>query len=365
MLGNSWYKKEKPLLGLTGMGGGAGGYLVGAGAAPMDPREHFDVRSGLTAPFTVNDINFEADLIVGKSTSNAEYWIWADSVRGFDNVLKSNTDGGEASGDAYTSVGSSGYSSDSNWFSSGRTYTTWAWDAGSSTVTNTDGTITSSVRANPSAGFSIVSATSPGAPAAIVDTYGHGLNAQPKMVIIKNRDVVDNWWVHMPDQMTDRQYLFLNSNTGLATAGDTFFTTSSSTIGIKRSAVFSAVSEDAICYCWTEIPGYSKFGSYLGNNSADGSFVYCGFKPRWVMVKSTAANSGNWWIWDSEREPTNAITLPLYANTDAAETSSGTGAHDLLSNGFKFRGNGGAYNGANTYIFCAWAESPFKYSNAR
>ena len=83
------------------------------------------------------------------------------------------------------------------------------------------------------------------------------------------------------------------------------------------------------------------------------------------MVKSTAANSGNWWIWDSEREPTNAITLPLYANTDAAETSSGTGAHDLLSNGFKFRGNGGAYNGANTYIFCAWAESPFKYSNAR
>ena len=83
------------------------------------------------------------------------------------------------------------------------------------------------------------------------------------------------------------------------------------------------------------------------------------------MVKSTAANSGNWWIWDSEREPTNAITLPLYANTNAAETSSGTGAHDLLSNGFKFRSNGGAYNAAYTYIFCAFAESPFKYSNAR
>ena len=107
-------------------------------------------------------------------------------------------------------------------------------------------------------------------------------------------------------------------------------------------------------------------GSYTGNGSTDGPFVHTGFKPKWLLVKLSSAANGNWWIWDSEREPVNPITIPLYANTNAAETSSGTGAHDLISNGFKFRDTGGAYNtNGYTYIYAAFAEHPFKTARAR
>ena len=125
-------------------------------------------------------------------------------------------------------------------------------------------------------------------------------------------------------------------------------------------------NNNGIAYCWAEIEGYSKFGSYTGNGSTDGPFVYCGFKPAWVMVKSSSNGSINWRIWDSSRGPTNPNNLDLLANTTHIENAHGSDEIDLLSNGFKIRSTGSWHNSSGgTYVFMAFAESPFQTANAK
>ncbi len=327
--------------------------------APLidDPSDHFDVRSGLSAQFTVNDINFEADLIVGKSTSNSEYWIWADAVRGFDKPLKSDTNTGEGSGDAYTSVGSSGYSSDSNWFTNGRTYTTWAWNAGSSTVTNNAGSIQSEVRASTTAGFSIVSWTDGTQPY----TVGHGLNAAglepPSLIILKSRST-GNWPTYHAS-LGNQSRVYLNLPLA-ASSGEGCWNNTSPT-----SSVFSVGSSgehtgDMIAYCWSEVEDYSKFSLFEGNGGE--IFIHTGFKPEMLIIKQTDGgnNSNHWYSFDTER---SSYLLP---SSDASEPASDFTNHELLSNGFYLNTSNAAVNGnGNSYIFAAWASAPFKYSNAR
>ncbi len=241
-----------------------------------------------------------------------------------------------------------------------QTYVGWHWNAGGSTVTNTSGTISSQVRANPSAGFSIVTYTGTGANA----TVGHGLGVAPKMIIVKTRSAVDGWGVYH-SSLTNTQALLLESTAAVATSA-TYWNSTSPTSSVFSVGTWSRSNASAatyVAYCFSEVAGYSKFGSYTGNGSADGSFVYLGFRPRWVMFKRTDTTS-NWLIIDSVRGSYNADKNRLFPNLSNAEDTSEN--FDFLSNGFKLRDSAGSMNASGgTYIYAAFAENPFKHSLAR
>jgi hypothetical protein len=243
----------------------------------------------------------------------------------------------------------------------------WGWSAGSSNVSNTSGTITSTVSANTTAGFAVVTYTGTGANA----TVGHGLGATPSMMIFKNRTSTYNWAVYHASLANASTTLELNS-TGVAdgTNGTTFNATA------PTSSVFSLGTNDRVnrstntfvAYVFAAVAGYSAFGIYTGNSSTDGPFIYLGFRPRFVMIKSATTNTGDWIIFDTSRNNGNLTNLGLSANTNATENTNTTADQpiDILSNGFKLRGNGYYGNqSSGTYIYMAFAENPFKYSNAR
>jgi hypothetical protein len=216
------------------------------------------------------------------------------------------------------------------------------------------------VRANPTAGFSIVTYTGTGANA----TVGHGLGVAPKMVIVKSRTTAASNWVVWHTALAGTDYLVLNSTAAKATAATVWNST------IPTSNVFSIGTDPGvnnngasqIAYCFAEISGFSKAFSFTGNGSTDGSFVYCGFLPRFVMLKRTDT-TGDWYMWDTARNTYDVITNTLLANSSAAETSATS--IDALSNGFKMRNTTAGFNASGgTYIGFAWATNPFKNSNA-
>ena len=250
--------------------------------------------------------------------------------------------------------------------SGGRTYLEWIKVDGKelidSNVTPPNvPSIASTVRANPSAGFSIVSWTGNGTSGA---TLGHELNAAPKMVIFKNRDTANtNWRVYntMVDGSLDWVYL----NTTAAK--------SDSSLSLPTSTVFTAGGSNdtngngnaMIAYCFSPVEGYSSFGSYEGNGSDNGSYVFLGFRPAFLMIKRTDAVKG-WMMIDSTRNPSNVIKGTLYPNLSDAEYTGSGHEVDFLSNGFKCRKNNDRHNASGgTYLYVAFAENPFKYSRAR
>ena len=315
----------------------------------------------------ITGLSFSPDLIWLKSRTDAYDHRLKDTIRG-NFALFSNLTNAE-----------SGYSLDflSNGIRptlgfndniSSKQYVAWAWDAGSSNATNTSGSITSTVRANPQAGVSIVSFVN--ASGTNQSTVGHGLGSSPKMIIAKNRDTSANNWAVFHSSVCDTTSKFLQLNT--TSALTTFATVwgaslpSSSVFGVTGGGI-AAASVNMIAYCFAEIEGFSKFGSYTGNGSADGPFVYCGFRPRWVLVKRTDNAFENWQIQDSVRSVSNPAQNNLFADLSLAELIGGADRnYDFVSNGFKLRGNNTGTNGSGgTYIFAAFAESPFKYSRAR
>jgi hypothetical protein len=307
---------------------------------------------------TITGFNFSPDFVWIKNRAN-----WAgnrhtlyDVIRGAVQRLDSSTTEAEAADNDLISFDANGFSGNL----SGTTYVAWAWDAGSSDVTNTSGSISSTVRANPQAGFSIVSFTANGANS----TVGHGLGVSPKMIITKPRNNANDWYVYHTGSGANK-YLVLNSTTGAITDNLIWQNTSptSSVFYIGSGGFPNNWTE--IAYCFAEIEGYSKFGSYTGNGSADGPFVFCGFRPRWVLVKSSSSAQG-WQIIDASRSQSNVATQVLQANSANAETT--VTSIDIISNGFKIRSDGaslGINTSSATYIFAAFAESPFKYARAR
>jgi hypothetical protein len=246
---------------------------------------------------------------------------------------------------------------------SGTTMTAWLWKANGSGVSNTDGSITSTVSANVDAGFSIVSYAGNGSNA----TVGHGLSQAPDMMIVKNRDDGTRSWItYHKDNTSAPETDFLRLDATNATAdypvwNDTAPTSSVFSVG---DASTNGSGNGIIAYCFHSVEGFSKFGSYTGNGSADGPFVYTGFRPAWVMVKRTDSSSA-WFIWDGSRDPDNYVGSELYAHSSAAEPPSYESL-DFTSNGFKLRASYSDRNGSGgTYIYMAFAENPFKYSNAR
>ena len=248
---------------------------------------------------------------------------------------------------------------------SGRTYAAWNWKAGGTAVSNTDGSITSQVSANVDAGFSIVSYTGTGANA----TVGHGLSAAPEMMIIKDRDSGSNQWLvgHKGITLgTGRMWLNLTSaNSSLY--GTTFWNDTaptSTTISLGDNQNCNQSGNNFICYAFHS-SDVCKVGTYTGNGSTDGPFVYTGFRPSWVMAKDASVSGQEWTIYDAERDPSNVVRKFLSPTFSQAETTAPP-TYDFLSNGFKLRSSDARENrSGSTFIYLAFAEHPFKYANAR
>jgi len=334
-----------------------------------DPGEHFktvlwtgDGADGRS----ITGVGFKPDFVWIKNRANGVANSWhslSNSVT--PGRLFSNEDNPE---DSFKDVGSFdtdgmtiNYGSYVN--TSGGTYVAWCWKAGGPAVTNTDGSIISQVSANQTAGFSIVSYTGNGTAGA---TVGHGLEKAPAFIISKNRDATSSWPIYHKstsnsgDSATDVIYLNLSttgSSDNIRNVNDTTFSTTS----------WGGINGNGgrhIAYCWAEIEGFSKFGSYIGNLNADGPFVYCGFKPAFVLIKEISGTD-NWAI-KSNHISTNPNDFTLLADTDNTEYGPNNTAIDLVSNGFKIRTTSGLVNGsAATYIFAAFAESPYKYANSK
>jgi hypothetical protein len=305
------------------------------------------------------------DFVWIKGRSGASSHALYDVIRGFNLRLYSNTTGSEYDYGsdilAPTSTGFNLTTSDADHNSSSATYVAWQWVAGTSTVSNTDGTITSSVRANQTAGFSIVSYTGTGA----AQTTGHGLNATPAFVILKNRDTGSTHWQVFGDGFERLQL----STTGAELTDGYTLARTSTTISPTGNSVtnnqMNANGDDYIAYCFAPVEGYSAFGSYTGNGSNDGSFVYTGFKVKYLLTKPSSAG-GDWMIWDAEREPFNVNANTIQGNDPANEADTSGYKVDLLSNGFKFRMYGSSSNASGvTYVWAAFAEHPFKTARAR
>ena len=292
--------------------------------------------------------------------SNRNHMLF-DSVRGTQKALSSNTTGAEDSSTSYlTSYDSDGFTvgASSVLNRNTTTYSSWNWLGANGTASNSDGSITSSVSASTTAGFSIVSFTGTGANA----TIGHGLGVAPNVVITKNRDNARNW-IYGGDNIAWTKYMILNLTNASASANNAWNDTAptSSVVSLGSSTVTNESSAEMIAYCFAEKTGYSKFGSYTGNGNADGTFVYTGFKPAWIICKRSSG-TGNWQMFDSKREGYNVDNDGLQANLSNAEATDDD--LDILSNGFKFRGTGNDLNGSgSTYIYMAFAENPFVNSN--
>jgi hypothetical protein len=331
----------------------------------------FDVKlyTGNGSTQTISGLGFSPDFVWIKYRNSATYGhLLFDAVRGATKWLSSNSTIEEnTTSTSLTSFDTSGFSVSSAETVNENTgsYVAWAWDAGTTTTTNTVGSISSQVRANASAGFSVVTWTGNGVAGA---TVGHGLGVVPTMIITKDRDATKNWCVyHMSIGATN---ILLLNDTAASTATDNYNnTTPTSTVFYNHAGNPSFGSQQNIngnkyvSYCFAPVAGYSSFGSYTGNGSADGSFTYLGFLPKLILIKRTDTTS-NWTMLDTLREGYNVDNDPLYPNLADAEGT--TDLLDITSNGFKLRSTDASVNASGgTYIFAAWASNPFQYSRAR
>jgi hypothetical protein len=323
----------------------------------------------ITNGASTSGVSFQPDLVWIKGRSGATNNGLQDSVRGTaGGILISNSTAAESAGGAYvSSLDANGFTVNNNTSGNNNasTYVGWQWKAGGTAVSNTAGSITSQVSANPSAGFSIVTFT---CPASGNFTVGHGLGIAPAMYIVKSRSsAATNWGVYHKNMNATPQAYFMQLNTTVAATNSTTAWANTA----PTSSVFSMgtnsicnPSDTAVAYCFSEIAGFSKFGSYTGNGSADGTFVYLGFRPAFVLLKNASA-TGQWHNMDYQRtSASNVVNGQLYANLSNAEAVGAT--LDFLSNGFKIRTNSADINGStNTIIYAAFAENPFKFSLAR
>ena len=330
------------------------------------PSDYFNtvLYTGNGASSRAISVGFQSDWVWNKPRTNTNDYQLVDSVRGGGKVISSNlADAEYTAGNTILSFGSDGFTcgNGASVNANGVTYASWNWVAGGSASNNTDGNTTTSVSVNQDAGFSIMKYAGDGNDS----TIGHGLGAKPEYIIFKEIDGAESWRVwskYTPD--TASKALALNLSNGAFSQSGWIGAISTSTISIGTDSSINTNGNNYIAYAFSPKQGYSKFGAYTGNGNADGTFVYTGFKPAFLMVKSTG--SGGWLINDTKRSPHNITGLTLYADSSASEESYTIGASewDFLSNGFKNRDAGSAQNTSGTsYIYMAFAENPFVASN--
>jgi hypothetical protein len=333
------------------------------------PNTVMDVKlyTGNGGDQTISGFSFSPDFIWTKSRSQAYSHNVYDSIRGTGkNLFANETSAENTDANTIKAFNSNGFqlgSNDNGNYTNGGSAVAWCWDAGTSTVTNTAGSITSQVRANATAGFSVMTYTGQTA----AGTIGHGLGVAPSLIITKARSNAQSWGVYHKD-VGINNYLLLDS-TGASTSYSGIWGSSAPTstvfgvpgdVGLNNSNTWTYVA-----YCFAPVSGYSSFGSYTGNGSSDGPFVFTGMRPRWIVFKQTNVGGQGWFILDTARSAYNVASTYLLAQSSNAEAS-GYVDTDFCSNGFKIRSSDGAINASGgTYIYAAFAESPFQYARAR
>ena len=313
----------------------------------------------------ITGVGFQPDWVWLKARNQADYHYSLDAVRGVTKCIFQNDTSAESTfADSLKSFDSDGFtlgtSGDLN--ASSQTMASWNWKANGAGSTNYDGSInTTATSVNTTAGFSIVSYTGTGSTA----TVGHGLGSAPKMVIIKNRSITEDWFVlHTSASATAGSFLKLNSTDAVSSGNSIVFNNTNPTSTVFTVGTVNGTNgsgNNMIAYCFAEKTGYSKFGSYTGNGNADGTFVYTGFKPAFMMVKRTDG-AQPWVMTDSTRSTYNITSHFLSAESSDAEAS--YTYFDILSNGFKCRNSSNYVNESNgTYIYMAFAEAPLVGTN--
>ena len=330
------------------------------------PSDYFNtsaVWSGDDSEHTISGIGHQPNFTWIKGVNIGTQHYLFDSVRGATKVIISNGTNAEFTvAQTLKSWNSDGFvlgtSDDVN--GSGRTYVAWNWKAGTSFTNDASatgiGTIDSTGSVSTDAGFSIVSYTSTGSNGSIK----HGLSTTPSMIIFKRRSGDTENWVVYHKSLGATKNIKLNLTDAVSTSSTRFNDTSptSSVFTVGTSGDTNGGTSPFIAYCFAEKKGYSKFGSYTGNGSTDGTFVYTGFKPAWLLVKSTAAN--DWILHDTKRNPHNVSNVTLFPNGSDADVTNTIYNQDILSNGFKARTTHARLNGSGvTYIYMAIAENPF------
>jgi hypothetical protein len=335
------------------------------------PSNYFDTKlytGDGTTNQTITGINFKPDFNWIKLRSSAHQHTLTDAVRGLNKGLLSNSTQAENTdyqygwlssfnSDGFTTQKGSGIAYNVN--QSGETYVSWNWLGANTTASNTAGSITSTVSANTTSGFSIVSYTGTGANASI----GHGLGSTPAMIICKSRSDAEEWATYHQSLGTTK-YIVLNSTAGANSTARFYQAPTSSLFYVDNGYGVNKSSATYIAYCFAEVKGYSKFGKFISNNSDNGTFTYCGFKPAWVMMKPNVSDGwSHWYIFDNKRDLHNLTDLNLQANLSDADNYGGANYAqiDMLSNGFKIRRdqNWGLGGSGTEVIYMAFAENPF------
>ena len=314
---------------------------------------------------TITGLEFKPDLAWIKNRDAADSNALYDSSRGATKQLESDTTTAETTeSEGITSFTSDGYTLGSldQVNTNNESFVGWNWKSnGGTTASNTDGSITSTVQANTTAGFSIVQYTGTGSNA----TVGHGLSSAPEWIIIKDTGNAESWIVSHKVLTSQATYsITLNNTNAESSSGGTNYWNStaptSSVFSLATDTGVNGSSRNYIAYCWHGVDGFSKFGKYTGNGNSDGPFIYTGFQPAMIIVKSSSNSATTWEIRDNKRSASggNPITQVLYPNLNSQEYT--TDNCDFLANGFKWRSSGGNRNETGyTYIYMAFAELPF------
>jgi len=342
-------------------------YAIPDGRTVMAATLYTGNGSTQTINNSANGVSFQPDWVWVKirSAGATDHYL-ADAVRGATKYLQSDTTAAEGTNNGITSFNSNGFSvgaiGDTN--SNTATIVGWQWNAGGSTVTNTNGSISAQVRANTTAGFSIVTYTGTGSAA----TIGHGLGVAPRMIIIFERSPGGDDHIVYHASLTSNQYsIRLNTTAAQAGPSGNYWNSTSPTstvFSVGTSGESNQSTATYVAYCFAAVAGYSAFGSYTGNGSADGPFVYLGFRPRWIMIKGSSYGTTGWAIYDTSRNTFNVANNLLLAENTSAELN--YPEIDILSNGFKIRGTNPTWNNSGgTLIYACFAENPFKFANAR
>ena len=343
--------------------------------------DHFNtlLYTGNGSTNNITGLNFQPDFVWVKRRDGAAHHNLIDSVRGTQKHLQSSnkdTEDTETGSNGLTSFNSDGFTVSGTNSGTGRinyngnTFVGWCWNGGGSTVTNTTGSISAQVRANPTAGFSIVSYTGTGNTS---DTIGHGLGVKPDCIIVKSRNVAGQDWIVYNKNLDGGNQpathaLKLNGYGSEWDLNDVWYdtepTSSVFTVGNEAMVNYNS-SSTYIAYCFSGVEGFSKFGIYTGNGNNSGTFVYTGFKPALVITRGTHGTS--WYMLDNKRNPYNPVDVELNSNNDQSDSGTSLKWCDFLSNGFKLRTSNDAVNYHNNYkyIYLAWAESPFKYARGK
>ena len=332
-----------------------------------DPSAYFQTATysgsgGTGGHAIVNDGNsdLQPDIVWLKQRSYASSHRLMDSSRGGNKMLESDTDNAEATYGYISSFDTDGFTlgySDTSFDGYGREYVGWQWKAnGGTTSSNTDGSITSTVQANTTAGFSIVTWTGSGS----AGTIGHGLGAVPTHFMVKERNGVDDWANYSPF-LDGLNYVFSINNTYSQFTPASYINSTAPTSSVFSvdGSIINQSGQTYVGYFFTDIQGYSKMGKYKGNGNTNGTFVYTGFKPAFILIKNLDATE-NWFLMDNKRDGYNLTNKYILAGNTAAEsTTGGYGNIDLLSNGFKLRSSYQSVNSTHEFAYLAFAENPF------